>query len=320
MPANRPWPPSNAGLEKGQNGVNVGARQVAGGRNQMNVRHLTLGTALGLCVALPGFAQEDAGTATETPGADTAVATVGGTDITLGHMIALRERLPQQYRQLPDEALFEGILTQLINQEALSMQADEESQRTKLVLENERRAMLANTVLNSAAQGAVTEAAIEDAYQEAYSDGATTEWNASHILVETEEEAAEVKAELEAGADFAELARERSTGPSAPNAGALGWFGPGMMVPEFEDAVSGLEPGEVTEPFQSQFGWHVAKLNEVREQDPPALDEVRGQLAEQIQQEAIDSAVAAATQEVEVVRPDLPDLDPNVLSDSSLID
>ena len=280
----------------------------------MNARTLTLGTALGLCLALTAAAQD-------TPSVDTVVATVGGTDITLGHMVALRERLPQQYRQLPDEALFEGILTQLINQEALSQQAGEPSQRTELVLDNERRALLANGVLQEAAQGAVTEFAIEQAYQEAFGEaGPTTEWNAAHILLETEEAAQAVKDELEAGADFAALARERSTGPSAPNAGALGWFGPGMMVPEFEEAVSALEPGEVSAPFETQFGWHVAKLNEVREQQPPDLEEVREQLAEQVQQQAVEEAVSAATEDVEVVRPDLSGIDWSILSDASLID
>lgn len=288
----------------------------------MNVRSLMLGTALGLATALPGAAQETQATESkEAPAADTVIATVGGTDITLGHMIALRERLPQQYQQLPDEALFEGILTQLINQEALSTQADATSQRTELVLENERRAMLANAVLTDVAEDAVSDAAIEEAYQQTYGDAApATEWNASHILLETEEDAAAVKQALEEGADFAELARERSTGPSAPNGGALGWFGPGMMVPEFEEVVSGLEPGGVSEPFQTQFGWHVARLNETREQEAPALEEVRGEIAEQLQQQAIEARVAEATEGVEVVRHDVSGIDANVLSDTSLID
>lgn len=287
----------------------------------MTVRNLTLGTALGICLALPLAAQDTADTDAAPADADTVVASVGGTDITLGHMIALRERLPEQYRQLPDEALFEGILTQLINQQALSTRADASSPRTELILENERRAMLANTVLNDVAMGAVSDEAIEAAYEDQFGGAEpTTEWNAAHILLESEEDAAAVKAELDEGADFAELARERSTGPSAPNGGALGWFGPGMMVPEFEQAVSGLEPGDVSEPFETQFGWHVARLSEVREQEPPALDEVRDGLAEQIQQQAIEDAVTAATEEVEIVRPDISGIDPGVLSDPSLID
>lgn len=284
----------------------------------MNMKTLALGTALSLCAAVPALAQD---TADGGPSVDTVVATVGGTDITLGHMVALRERLPEQYSQLPDAALFEGLLAQLVNQEALSQQADGASPRTDLVLDNERRAMIANTVLSEVAADAVTEEAIEQAYQETYGDaGPSTEWNASHILLETEEAAAEVKEELDAGADFAELARTRSTGPSAPNGGSLGWFGEGMMVPEFEGAVSALEPGEVTEPFQTQFGWHVAKLNEVRETEAPAIDDVREDLAAQVQREAVDAAVASATDEVEIVQPDISDIDPSVLSDSSLID
>ncbi len=280
----------------------------------MNVKTLTLVAGLALCLGVPVTAQD-------APSADTVVATVGGADITLGHMIALRERLPEQYSQLPDAALFDGILTQLINQEALSQQAEDASPRTGLVVENERRAMLANSVLQDVAEDAVTEEAIDEAYQEAYGDaGTTTEWNAAHILLETEEAAAEVKAELDEGADFAELARERSTGPSGPNGGTLGWFGPGMMVPEFEQAVNGLEPGGISEPFQTQFGWHVAKLNEVREQQPPSLEEVRPQLAEQVQQQAVEDRVAEAAEAASVERKDISDLDPGVLSDSSLID
>jgi peptidyl-prolyl cis-trans isomerase C len=280
----------------------------------MNVRKLTLGTALSICVALPALAQD-------TAGADTVVATVGGTDITLGHMIALRERLPQQYAQLPDAALFDGLLAPLINQEALAQRADGESPRTDLVLDNERRALVANDVLQSIALDAVTEEAIAQAYDDAYNDaGPTTEWNASHILLETEEDATAVKEELDAGGDFAALARERSTGPTGPNGGSLGWFGPGMMVPPFEEAVSGLQPGEVSVPFQTDFGWHVAKLNEVRESAAPAFEEVREELAAQVQQQALEAAVAAATDGVEVARPDISGIDPNVLSNSSLID
>jgi peptidyl-prolyl cis-trans isomerase C len=280
----------------------------------MNVRTLTLGTALSLCVALPVCAQD-------APGVDTVVATVGGTDITLGHMIALRERLPQQYSQLPDAALFDGLLAQLINQEALAQRAEGGSARVDLVLDNERRALVANGILQSIAESAVTEEAIAQAYDDAYGDaGPTTEWNASHILLETEEEAAAVKEELDAGGDFAGLARERSTGPSAPNGGSLGWFGPGMMVPPFEETVAALQPGEVSDPFQTDFGWHVAKLNEVRASDAPSLEEVHEEIAAQVQQQALEAAVAAATDGVEVVRPDISGIDPNMLSNSSLID
>jgi peptidyl-prolyl cis-trans isomerase C len=287
----------------------------------MDVKNVTLGAVLGLFLAVPAVAQDAAGAESAAPSIDTVVATVGGTDITLGHMIAVRAQLPQQYQQLPDEALFEGILAQLVNQEALSRQADGASNRVELTLDNERRAMLANAVLAKVVAEAVSEEAIEQAYQDNFASAEPeTEWNASHILLETEDDAKEVKAELDAGADFADLAREKSTGPTGPNGGSLGWFGPGMMLPEFEEAVKTLEPGAISEPFQTQYGWHVAKLNETREQQPPTLEEAHDQLAAQLQQEAVEAAMAAATDEVEVVRPDISGIDPNVLSDSALID
>ena len=252
--------------------------------------------------------------------AETVVATVDGTPITLGHVIAMRTRLPEQYQQLPDDALFQGLLDQLIQQAALGAETETLSRGAELVLENERRALIANEVLAQAATAAVTEEAIQAAYEQQYSAAEPqTEWNASHILVETEEEAQEVLSELEGGADFATLARERSVGPSGPNDGALGWFSTGTMIKPFEDAVAALEPGQVSAPVQTQFGWHVIKLNETREQDAPALEAVRDEIAAGLQQSALEAAVAEATAAAEVERPDLTGIDPSVIRDTSLI-
>ena len=125
--------------------------------------------------------------------------------------------------------------------------------------------------------------------------------------------------ELEGGKDFAELAKEKSTGPSGPNGGELGWFGPGMMVTEFEDAVSGMEPGAISPPVQTQFGWHVVKLNETREKPAPTLDEVRDDLAAEIQGKAVEDAIAEATAAATIEKPEQ-DLDPALLRDTTLID
>ena len=278
-----------------------------------------LAPALCLALALPAAAQEE--TAAQAADPSTVVATVGGTEITLGHMIALRSRLPQQYQQTPDEALFGGILDQLIQQEALAQKAENVPPRVDLVVENERRALTANDILATAAQNSVSDEALQQAYDAAFGDGAPQqEYDASHILVQTEEEAQEIATRLEEGADFATLAREESTGPSAPSGGALGWFGPGMMVPEFEQAVTELEVGEISEPVQTQFGWHVIELNDTREQAPPALEDVRDQLSQQLQQQAIQERLASATEGVEVDRADVSGIDPSVLSDTSLID
>ncbi|WP_116086218.1 peptidylprolyl isomerase [Tropicimonas sp. IMCC34011] len=277
---------------------------------------------LTLALAMPAAAQDETAEGASTGGdvtADTVVATVNGTEITVGNMIVARSTLPQQYQQLPPEVLFQGVLDQLVQQTVLSQEADEPSRLTELTLANQRSALMAGEVLLSVAEDAVTDEAIQEAYDAQYSDAEPTrEWNASHILVETEEEAQALKTELEEGADFATLAQERSTGPSGPSGGELGWFGPGMMVPEFEEAVTGMEEGDISDPVQTQFGWHVVKLNETRMQDAPAIDDVRAELAAQVEQNAVQQYVADAVAGADVEESEA-EIDPSILGDLNLV-
>ncbi|MEM0948791.1 MAG: peptidylprolyl isomerase [Pseudomonadota bacterium] len=277
------------------------------------LKRLSATCAVALMMALPSHAQDTT--------ADTVVATVNGTDITLGHMIAARARLPQEYTQLPPDVLFQGILDQLIQQTAIADGVENVSKAAELTLENERRALIVGETLTGIATAALTEEALEQAYQATYAGAEPEEeYNAAHILVETEETATGLLTEIRDGADFAEMAREHSTGPSGPNGGDLGWFGKGMMVPEFEAAVVALEPGAVSEPVQTQFGWHLVKLNETRQKDAPTLEEVRGELVEQIQSAAITAAVDAATEAADVTRADVAGIDPGILNDTSLLE
>jgi len=253
--------------------------------------------------------------------ADTVVATVNGTDITLGHVIALRESLPDQYQSLPDETLYDGIVAQLVQQTILAEQTTGNLKAIELRLENERRSLLAGATIQGFVADAVTDETLQAAYDEKYSDvEPTKEFNASHILVETQDEAAALVTELEGGADFAELAVQKSTGPSGPNGGELGWFGPGMMVKPFEDAVVGMEVGQVSAPIETQFGWHVIKLNETRNMSAPTLDEVRGDLAQAIQETTIEKALSDLEAGADVVRPDLGELDKSIIRNFALID
>ncbi|MEL6642833.1 MAG: peptidylprolyl isomerase [Pseudomonadota bacterium] len=268
-----------------------------------------------MAMATPLSAQDDA------PTADTVVATVGDVELTLGHMIVLRSRLPEQYQQLPNEVLFDGILDQIIQQAVIGAAMGDLSRQNALAIENEERALLASQLIDQVAANAVTDDALQAAYDETFgSQEPETEYNASHILVETEEAARALIEELGNGADFAELAREHSTGPSGPNGGSLGWFGAGMMVPPFEAAVVTLEPGAVTQdPVQTQFGWHVVILNETRVKDAPALEDVRADLENQITREAIEARVAELTDTADITRADVSGIDPSVLSDLSLV-
>jgi peptidyl-prolyl cis-trans isomerase C len=293
------------------------------------VNHFAASVVLAALMLAPAAAQETTAEApadaAEAPAvaadADTVVATVNGQAITLGHMIVARARLDQQYQALPDEMLFSGILDQLIQQIALGSTVDGPlSKGSELALENERRSFMAGEALTKVALGSISEDDLNALFTERYAGAEPTEeYNAAHILVETEEEAVAIKAEIDGGADFGEIALAKSTGPSGPNGGDLGWFEKGMMVPEFEAAVLALEPGQVSGPVQTQFGWHIIKMNEKRLKDAPTLDDVRDELTEELQRKAIDAAIAGATEAAEIVRSD-EGMDPAILRNLDLID
>lgn len=269
------------------------------------------GLAAACVLALPLAAQE--------PSAATVVATVNGTEITLGHMIVLRETLPEQYQQLPDDVLFKGIMDQLIQQTTLEQSMKEVPLRDKLAMENTRRGYISGVVLEGVISAAVTDAALQEAYDARFKDAApSTEYSAAHILVETEEKAKELKAQVDGGADFAELARVNSTDGAAQNGGDLGWFGLGMMVKPFEDAVLTMKPGEVKGPIKTDFGWHLVLLKETRVATQPTLDELRDELAAEIEQKAVEAHIATLTAAATVTKPG-EGIDPALLRDVNLL-
>lgn len=269
-------------------------------------------TALAIALAVQATAQDVT--------ADTVVASVGATDITLGHVIVLRESLPEQYQNLDDAVLFPGIVDQLVQQTILAQTVETASPAIELQLENERRSLMAGTALSQAMANAVTDESLNAAYEEQYASAAPSkEYNASHILVDTKEKAEELIAELSAGADFADLAKEHSTGPSGPNGGELGWFGEGMMVAPFQDAVFAMETGGISAPVETQFGWHVIKLNETRLLETPTLAEVQSELSQQIQEAAVEETLKNLTENADVTRPDLSKIDPSVIRNLELV-
>lgn len=269
--------------------------------------------------ALPALAQ-DAETPAEAPTADTVIATVGDTEITLGHMIMARARLPQQVSNYPDEVLFEGVLDQLIQQTLLAQEAPEPDRVTTLSLENEERTLLSNQVIVDISTAALSDEAVQAAYDEEFGGfEGSAEYNASHILVETEEEALALIEQLDGGADFATLAMENSTGPSGPNGGQLGWFGEGQMVAPFFDGVVALEVGGVSPPVETQFGWHVIKLNDTRLSEAPPLEAVRQDIEMQVRRDAVDARIAELRESITVEQADLSTFDASLISNFELI-
>ena len=273
--------------------------------------------ALALALSAPALAQD-------APSANTVLARVGDTEITLGQAIALRSQLPQQFAQVPDATLFPALVEQLIEQELLAQaHRDQLSPRDAMMLQNETRNFIANAALVEVATAAVTDESIQAAYdafaaQYAAADP-VTEYHAAHILVSDEAQRDAVVAALAEGRDFADVAREFSIDGSSQQGGDLGWFGPGVMIPDFQAAVETLEPGQVSDPVQTRFGWHVIKLMETRIAAVPPLEQVRDDLVNQIQRDStrayIDQLRAAGTTE------NLSEgVDPSLLSQTTLLD
>lgn len=273
-----------------------------------------LGAVLAAGFALPASAEDTT--------ADTVVATVNGINITMGHLIATKGSLPQQYQELSDDVLYEGLMEQVIQQTLLSQALEgEQPKRVTLSIENELRAQRASLVLDAKIADAITDDALQAAYTARFADAEpATEYNASHILVATEAEAQEIRKLLDGGADFTELAKEKSTGPSGANGGGLGWFGLGMMVKPFEDAVINMKAGDISAPVKTQFGWHILTLIETRVQDAPSLESIKTELEAEIQQKAVEEAITELTEKADITRVDKDSVSISALSDDSLID
>lgn len=270
---------------------------------------LTLATALN---AVPAVAQD-------APSADTVLATVNGTEITLGHLVLMRAQLPQQYQNLPADVLFNGILDQLIEQTMISASVADDTPYTRYSIDNEIRGMRANQALDALLKDAVSEDDLKAAYDAKYADMPEEfEYNASHILLETEEDARAVIEDLNNGADFAETAAAKSIGPSAEAGGQLGWFGLGQMVAEFENGVSALEVEQISEPVQTQFGWHVIRLNDKRVKPAPEFEAVRAELEREAQGKLIDDYIAGLKAGASVEKM-VEGIDPGVVNDLSIL-
>ena len=267
-------------------------------------KRLTSVAALGMAavMALPLQAE---------PTHSSVAAVVNGEEITLGHVVVAYATLPDQYKQLPTDVLYGAILDQLISQTLLRQANGERVPRhVALSLDNERRSLLAAEEVERIMTRASNDEDIEAAYKERYSGGpGEAEFNASHILLESEEEANRIKALLDEGADFAETAKTHSTGPSGPNGGSLGWFSKGAMVPPFEDAVVALKVGQVSGPVETRFGWHIIKLAEKRNKEAPKLEEVRDQIEQELRSSAVETRIEELMGASEIERPAIVDLD-----------
>lgn len=253
--------------------------------------------------ASPVTAQTDTATA-----ANTVVATVNGVKILRSDVEAARSQLPEQYRKLPMDQLYQPILNQLIRTKVLSAQAradklhETEGYKRRVALIAER--MLEEELLKKTIDEKVTDEALQARYDKTSGSFPTKEEiRARHILVKTEAEADAIIKELTGGADFAKLAAEKSIGPSKANGGDLYYFSKGQMVPPFEEAAFALAKGEFTRSaVKSPFGWHVIKLEDKRQSKPPSFEESRDRLSQELSQEFAEQLVRGLTEKAKIER------------------
>lgn len=257
----------------------------------------------------------------ETPTADTVLATVGGVNITLGDLIVTRDGLPDQYKSLPDDVLFKGILDQLVQQEALMQSLGAKlTKKDTIAIADQRRNYLSNVALSAGIATAVTEEAVQAAYDaKVKTITPSMEYYAAHILVDSEEKAKDLLAQINNGAAFADIAKANSSDGSAASGGDLGWFGPGAMVKPFEDAVIAAKVGEVVGPIKTDFGWHLILVSETRSAPAPTLADLHDELAAQIQKDAIAAFIKAITDKATIIRSETV-IDPALITDLTLLD
>jgi peptidyl-prolyl cis-trans isomerase C len=228
---------------------------------------------------MPAAAQENA------VQEDEVVATVDGTPITEAELALAESDLDPQFSQLPPEQRRAAALSAIIEIKLLASEAEQtglgEDADFKRRMDFLRQRALHSAYVEKEVANRVTDEAVRSRYdQEIANAPPTNEVRARHILVKTKEEAEEIIEHLDEGAEFEQVAKERSSDPgSGAQGGDLGYFGPGRMVPEFEEAAFALEVGAHSqEPVETQFGFHVLKVEDKRSQQPPAFEQVKEQI------------------------------------------
>lgn len=219
------------------------------------------------------------------------VATVDGIAITYNDVSLVEDELMAVYGQLPEEQRFQTLVGYMVNRILASEAAkkaglENDADVAKIKAFMERKA-LQDVYIAKMLMERVREEDVTAYYDKEIKNGPVEEEvRARHILLDNREAADAVVADLENGADFAALAKERSKGPSGPSGGDLGYFSKQSMVPAFSDAAFKLAAGETSPPVQTQFGWHVIRVEDRRKRPVPPFDQVRDQIYQLLISEA----------------------------------
>lgn len=239
---------------------------------------------------------------------DAVLATVNGEEITRTDVMMARNRLPAQLRELPEEQVLPVLINVVIDSRLIAKQAREEGiadePEVKAQVELVQDMVLEQALLTRRLQDKITEEALRERYQAMIEDeGAREQVHAKHILVAERSQAEEAIRKLDEGAAFDELAEELSTGPAAEAGGDLGYFSRDDMIPAFSEVAFNLEPGAYSKtPVQTEFGWHVIKVEDRRVVDPPPFEQVQGQLQQQLAMELRAEYVEQLREQADITR------------------
>ena len=246
------------------------------------------------------------------PPPETVVAVVNGKKVTRADVIASAQTLPAEYQSKID-AIFPALIDRLVDLTLLAEEGRKQNLQddpeVKARVEQLTSQVIQEVVIRRHLKSLMTEDAIKARYAKFVAEQPPqTEVRASHILVATEDEAKDIIKQLAGGADFATIAKEKSTDPSAKqNGGDLGYFTAAEMVPEFSQAVFAMEKGESSKtPVKSQFGWHVIKVVDKRPKAPPTLEETHSHIEELLSGELLTAYLTSlrSAAKVEKFNPD----------------
>src|SRR5579864_9226792 len=259
------------------------------------------GLAMVVLACLPVRAEE----------ANPVLAKVNGSEIRQSDVTLAEEELGPSLAQMDPATKKENVLAFLIDMKIVAKAAEdkkiEDRPDFKARLAFARNRLLMDNLLAAEGKAATTDDAMKKVYDESAKQiSGEQEVHARHILVETEDEAKAIKAELTKGADFAELAKKKSKDPGAADGGDLGFFTKDQMVPEFSAVAFALEPGKISDPVKSKFGWHVIKVEEKRNRKPPDFDQVKGQIETYVSRKAQADYVAKLRETAKIERMDQP--------------
>ncbi len=271
----------------------------------LSLRGLALSAASCLALALL------VGSPARADDANPVLAKVNGVEIHQSDVTLAEEELAPSLAQMDPATKKENVLAFLIDMKIVAKAAEDkkiaEQADFKKKLDFARNRLLMDNLLAAEGKAALTDEAMKKVYDDAAKQiSGEQEVHARHILVQTEDEAKAIKAELDKGGDFAKLAKEKSKDPGASDGGDLGFFTKEQMVPEFSKVAFELEPGKISDPVKTQFGWHIIKVEEKRNRKPPTFEQVKPQIEQYVTRKAQSEYVAKLRETAKVERMDKP--------------